>query len=102
MIWLSQWLCPRRHCSIGLAWNDTSDTSDHVERSGEELFTSGVLTRRCGICGGKLAVTHSRSRFATMDEARPALEQLQQEQFRTRQVLQAYGLTYESMHTIRN
>jgi hypothetical protein len=48
MIWITQWLCPSRHCSIAIPWDDQTKTSKEVEEKGEDLYQRGVLKRRCG------------------------------------------------------
>jgi len=68
-IWLTQWLCPRRHCSIAIMWHPQQTTATDVEQEGEAVYKRGVLNRRCGICDGELAPEHRPTRYTTMDEA---------------------------------
>ena len=88
MIWITQWLCPERHCSIGLSWDDTQTNSQEVERKGEELFQSGAINRWCGICNGTLHVEHGQTAFQTMEEAMPSLIAHQQANENARRILQ--------------
>jgi hypothetical protein len=69
MIWISQWLCPKRHCSIALAWDESDSNPQAIEAQGEEYYCSGELDCHCGICGSDLHLEHGMSRFTTMDEA---------------------------------
>jgi hypothetical protein len=73
MIWITQWLCPERHCCIALAWDDALTNEQEAAKKGEELFQSGVLISWCGICNGKLHIEHERTDFKTMEEAMPSL-----------------------------
>lgn len=76
MIWITQWLCPSRHCAIALAWDDREQTAEDVEEKGEQVFRQGV-NRWCGICGQRLHVEHGRTPFKTMEEAKPQLKRLE-------------------------
>lgn len=87
MIMLTQWLCYYRHCSIAVAWDDTEKTSKEIEESGEELYSSGQLNRRCGLCCGDLAPEHRRSVFATLEEAEPWLRMFERYQMANRAML---------------
>jgi hypothetical protein len=69
MIWITQWLCPKRHCSIALAWDDKEETREAIEEKGEAIYARGSINRYCGICAGDLHVEHGRTKFKTMDEA---------------------------------
>lgn len=88
MIWITQWLCPQRHCSIGFAWDDTETTPEEAEKKGEEIYKSGAINRYCGICGGELHVEHGETAFKTMEEASPVLLLLQEANLRARTILQ--------------
>lgn len=89
-VWISQWLCPERHCAIALAWPDEEANAAEAEKKGEHLFTVGVVNRWCGICHGALHVEHDRTVFKTMQEATPLLSALEREQMRTRAELDAH------------
>ncbi len=78
MIWLTQWLCPSRHCSIALLWDDRQDTRQDIERRGEDLYQKGVVTLWCGICGHVgLRIEHGPTRFSTLEEAEPHAKRLE-------------------------
>jgi hypothetical protein len=87
MIYISQWLCSQRHCSIAVAWDEKDSNEKEVERQGEEIYTSGVLNRRCGLCSGELRVEHRASIFQTIEEAKPWLELFQRNQMITRSAI---------------
>lgn len=84
MIWISQWLCPSRHCAIAVAWDDQEMSAEDAERQGEPVFSSGLIHRWCGICGGELHVEHGRTAFQTMAEASPRLKALEAANLRAR------------------
>jgi hypothetical protein len=88
VIWITQWLCPQRHCSIGFAWDDTDTTAEEIEKKGEKLFESGAFNRYCGICHGDLHVEHGKTTFKTMEEAAPELAVLQAANLKAREILQ--------------
>ena len=66
MIYLTAWVCPRRHFAIALGWDSKDETRENVERKGEAVFTSGTLNRHCGICEGELHVEHKEKPFPTL------------------------------------
>lgn len=80
MIWLTQWLCPSRHCSIALIWDPQRDDRDYVVERGEAIYAAQVVGRVCGICGSQdLHAEHGETQFRTMEEAEPFMRGLQQE-----------------------
>lgn len=87
MIWITQWLCPQRHCSIALGWDDKVTTASVIEAAGEGLYDRGVINRWCGICGGDLHIEQSRTSFETMEEAEPFLEECQNANLAARSIL---------------
>jgi len=88
MIWITQWLCTSRHCSIALAWDDKETTSKKVEEEGEGIYRRGVVVNRwCGICGGELHVEHGRTRFKAMDEAMAHLKALEKANLAARNIV---------------
>lgn len=88
MIWISQWLCPRRHCSIALVWDDQHETRENVEATGERFYREGTVNRWCGLCGGALHIEHGQTRFKTLEEAQPHLEALQLDNLASRALLE--------------
>lgn len=86
MIWLTQWLCPNRHCAIAVAWDDQEMTTEEAERRGEQAFTQGI-NRWCGICGGSLHVEHGRTRFETTAEALPHLRRIERANLQARSII---------------
>jgi len=87
MIWITQWLCPNRHCAIAIAWDDEEATAKDAERQGEEVFSQRLLNQWCGVCGQSLHVEHGRTSFKTMDEAKPHLESIERANLLARSIL---------------
>jgi len=90
MIWITQWLCPRRHCVIAVAWDDQELTAEEAERRGEQAFTQGI-NRWCGICGDSLHVEHGRTKFNTMEKALPYIKAIEQANLRARSIMGVAG-----------
>ena len=89
MIWLTQWLCPKRHCSIALAWDDGETTAQRMVARGGGIYATGAINRWCGLCGSReLRPEAGPTRFQTMEEALPSLKALESLQEFTRQVLE--------------
>ena len=81
MVNLTQWLCPLRHCIIAMGWEPSKNmTEAAVEASGEKLFDSGKLNRRCALCGSReLSIEHAPlPLFRTLDEAMPTIRAIEQ------------------------
>lgn len=81
-VWITQLLCPARHCII--AWADEAETDQQAVEGVEmrlRAFTrtslrSGAINPHCAICGADKATWRyetRRTRFATMAEAEPVL-----------------------------
>jgi len=75
MIFICQYLCPKRHCIIGMAY----DSADYSEKEIETMLleAGGVLNfePRCGICGASdLHFEHEKSIFESIEQAKPVLE----------------------------
>jgi hypothetical protein len=88
MIWITQWLCPQRHCSIGLFWDDAQETKNTVTAQGEAMYRKGPINRWCGICGSrKLKPEHAVTRFRSLEEGMPEFRRMQRENLATRKII---------------
>lgn len=108
MIYLTQWLCPSRHCLIAIAWDSTQETEQSVIDRGEEFLrgsrqiaekdlaeTKGVeeyvgkrLERCCGLCRSKDIHTETgRTAYKTIDQAQLAIAKLQRINMVAKQIL---------------
>ena len=89
-----QLLCPLRHCFIALAY-DSPDGEPIPEmevklREGFDRMVQKGAKPSCGICDSKkLHAEDSATRFETMEEARPFLQEAERRQAATRQYLRA-------------
>ena len=80
MIWLTQWLCPSRHCSIALIWDPEVDHRIDIVKKGEAIYAAKVVGRFCGICGSQdLHAEHAQTKYQTLEEAEPFMRGFQQE-----------------------
>lgn len=96
MIWLTQWLCPQRHCVIAIAWDDRQTNKGDVIVEGARQIVAHGLAVRCGICGSVLIEPeHGRTCFTDLETARPLLLAAQAGQLATRAALDAAGLTVD-------
>lgn len=89
-VWITQWLCPKRHCSIALMWDPRQTTAAAIEAEGEAVFTSGALNRNCGLCGADLTPEASATQFTTMAEAERAGRALELANLISRAALEAH------------
>ncbi len=82
-----QLLCPQRHCLIGLAY-DTQSMSVGDAKAALGRYARDLSQDSCGLCGSaKLVVEDGPTLFQSVEEAQPALEELQ-----------AANLLYRLMH----
>lgn len=89
MIYLTQWLCPSRHCTIALVWNDKNQTEAEILATGEEYFKQGPIRRLCGICNATdIRPETGKTRFNTIAEAMPTLEILHRGNMMAKRILQ--------------
>lgn len=91
-VWIAQCLCQQRHCVVAAA-NEAESVEVAqaivllpLQEQVAEAIAAQVLNPWCGLChapasGWKFEVR--RTRFASMDEAEPALRQLEAEQIIT-------------------
>jgi hypothetical protein len=87
VIWITQWLCPSRHCTIAVFWDTRLDDIKSIEAKGEEVFKTGI-NRWCGICGSKeLAVEHTKTQFENLAAAEAAGREEEAKQLLTRALI---------------
>jgi hypothetical protein len=94
MIWITQCLCPKRHCIIACAWDEAMQTKESAEallkEAVETLIAAHDINGHCGICLNTVFNYESeRTRFNTMEEAAPTLARMQLENLITGARLQA-------------
>jgi len=86
MIRIIQLLCPHRHCIVATVYE--SDDGEEMPAKTVEFraaFEAAPLNPWCGICGSKRLIYEDRpTRFPTMEEALPFLNQSSRDQMKTR------------------
>jgi len=85
MIYLTQLLCPQRHCVLAAVWDESDNTAREVESQLREQFREAVQTRQinpyCGLCRSEtLHCEHGRTPWATLREALPHIQAAEREQ----------------------
>ena len=103
-IHLIQLLCPARHCVIALPY--PSEQARGKERTialMEEMRRALGINPWCGICGSRELVYEDRATlFETLHEALPLLHELEEEQLRSRGLLDELGLSYDTLRRQRD
>jgi hypothetical protein len=88
-VWITQCLCPQRHCILAAAGQADSRSAAEATLKAPlveqiaELLATRELNPWCGLCGrmaGTWRYELARTRFRTMDEAWPELKKLESEQ----------------------
>jgi len=101
MIWLTQFLCPSRHCAFGAVWDDETQSRDEIERDLRAQTRAAGLVEECGICGAAVTPEHRALPGMTMEQALPIAKELQQANLASRALLDAFGLTRDSQRARR-
>lgn len=95
-VWIAQCLCPDRHCILAVSGeaegvaDATTEILDPLRAQVSALVKTGAINPWCGICRAADVTWRyelGRTRFRTMEEARPELEASQREQAVTRAVM---------------
>src|SRR5262245_41333797 len=76
MVWLTQFLCPSRHCAFGAVWDDAAQTREGIERALRAQARQAGLREECGICGASVTPEH-RALAMTLAEAEPLVKELE-------------------------
>jgi hypothetical protein len=77
MIHIMQVLCPKRHCFMAVAWDDTTSDQAEIAYKLDEVFDEWVKAgnpRVCALCGATdFMLDDGVTRFKTLEEAQPYL-----------------------------
>lgn len=88
MIFICQYLCPKRHCIVALAYDPAGTTVDQVEETLKKAMADNKVDPWCGLCRSTdLKFEHERTRFNTMEEAMPFFKVEEAKQAFTRTLL---------------
>lgn len=84
MVYLTQLLCPQRHCLMAAAWEEHRSCASEAEHQLRELFAeavkSGRLNPYCGLCRSEtLHCESQRTSWSTLAEAEPQLRKQERE-----------------------
>lgn len=85
MIYITQLLCPQRHCVIAAAWDDSASNANEVEaqlmREFHDMVNAAKCNPYCGLCRSEVLHCESRvTSWSTMAEALPHLRKSEIEQ----------------------
>ena len=88
MIYITQLLCPQRHCIVAMAWDEHETSASEVEHELRKMFRDAVqgghLDPYCGLCRSEtFHCENARTLFSTMAEALPHLREQEREQLLT-------------------
>jgi len=85
MIRLTQYLCPARHCILGVAYDDRDTSREDVQTMILDKMRTAHVDYRCGICGATaFHFEDGTTRFDTIAAAEGALSEAQAKQWLTR------------------
>lgn len=96
MIVLAQLKCHNNHCITGFAC-DPDQSLEENKKAVAGLFESGMINPWCGICGSKTLTWDIKEvPFKNLEEAKPFLQQCQEDQMRTKAYMDFQGITEDS------
>lgn len=96
MIHIIQLLCPARHCVLASAFDAEKISPDEAMQEFQRIvgrcFETGAFNPWCGICHCReLVYEEGKTRFKTMEEAQPFLEENQRQQRAAAAILGQHG-----------
>jgi len=80
IVYLAQCLCPQRHALMAVYGEDEKTLEWRLRQMIERLIDKNAINPWCGICRASVETWYyevAKTRFATMQEAKPALSRLQ-------------------------
>jgi len=94
-VWIAQCLCPARHAILAVAGEAEEETASQtllvpLREEIALLLASGTINPFCGIClspDDTWKYEVGRTRFRTMDEAKPSLRKSEAEQAEVRRFM---------------
>ena len=96
MVWITQLLCPERHCLIAVAWDDKERTSVDGDALIKVMSEKMALRPWCALCGSKqLHTEHGKTSWTTMEEALPHIKATEAANIASRALLEHLGATYD-------
>jgi hypothetical protein len=87
-----QLLCPLRHCCMGAAFDPEMESRESVEKGLLAAMEKIGARHECALCDSKeLHFEEGVTKFSTMEEAKPALAEIEARQVVTRMMVEAYA-----------
>lgn len=107
MIWITQLLCPERHCIFAFVFDENVTTRDIAERdlvaAFQKLVDTHALNPWCALCGSHVIKPESaRTKYATMEEALPHIRKSEDANIASRKLLEGLGATYDQQKQKEN
>jgi cytidine deaminase len=101
MVKIVQTLCRNRHCIIAATADGPTDESMTVfmQYTIARFVEEKAMNPHCGLCGSPInewSYEVGETRFETMEEARPALFKMEQQNLETRALFHASGQAFDS------
>lgn len=89
-----QCLCPNRHCILAVTYATNTgkcipEFADTFRQSVDKLIAQKQITPTCAICGSastEFTYEDAPTKFKTMEEARPEMERLEEQQRLSREM----------------
>jgi hypothetical protein len=98
MVRIVQHLCPKRHCLLVLGYEEGQSTFEKCVAMMKDMEKTLKMNPHCGICGSTdLFFEEGVTKFNTMAEAAPHMQELAGHNLLTRLKLDAAGQTYDKM-----
>lgn len=90
MIHIIQWICPERHCLLGVAYDSKKETHDNSVAVLKQYAAILGAIPKCFVCGSvDLSYEDNPTEFNTMEEAAQAIFALQEANIRARTMIAA-------------
>lgn len=80
-IYLTQLLCPQRHCIVAVGWDDTDYTETSIQEVLKKEMAAHGIQQQCGLCGSCVLKFETRlTPWKSIAEAQPVLKECEMEQ----------------------
>jgi hypothetical protein len=86
---LIQYLCPERHCIVGMAYDARERTAEDALNLLKNSLAEAGLNPWCGICGSRnLWFEDAATKFVSLEEALPRLKEEEAKQILSRALIE--------------
>jgi hypothetical protein len=91
---LVQFLCPHRHCIVAGAYEEGQGSKEKTIGILQDSMRALGIEERCALCGSTdLEFEDRLTKYATMQEAAPALGETAQKNAMTRELIDSFRAT---------